>query len=131
MLVKVTITCHLTINKTHKWRINIDHPEDEGMTMRFDGNIKLEFHGAKVTSDGGLLAYRDLDDVLGLFDSVSTLFNDLRTVRDIQHDMPTLMRQSVYSRLAGYEDVDGMWVQKAMSRLGSGYLFWPIILETF
>ena len=30
------------------------------MKVGFDGSIKIEFHGAKVTSDGGLLAYRDL-----------------------------------------------------------------------
>ena len=34
------------------------------MKLGFDGVIKIEFHGAKVTSDGGLLAYRDLDDAL-------------------------------------------------------------------
>ena len=42
------------------------------MKMGFDGSIKLEFHGTKVTSNGGLLAHRDLDDALGLFDSFST-----------------------------------------------------------
>ena len=52
------------------------------------------------------LLNRDLDDALGLFDSDSTVFNDLRTGRIIQHDMPTLMRQSIYNRLAGYEDVN-------------------------
>ena len=76
------------------------------MKVGFDKGIKLEFHGAKVTSDGGLFAYRDPDDALGLFDSVSTVFSDLRTGRNIQHAMSTLLRQSIYSRLAGYEDVN-------------------------
>ncbi|MBA7688723.1 IS1380 family transposase ISApr8 [subsurface metagenome] len=76
------------------------------MKVSFDGGIKLEFHGSKVTSDGGLLAYRDLDDALGLFNSVSAVFIDNRAGRNIQHAMPTLLRQSVYSRLAGYEDVN-------------------------
>ena len=57
------------------------------MKIGFDGSIKLEFHGAMVTSDGGLLAYRDLEDALVLFDSVTTIFSDRRTGRNIQHDM--------------------------------------------
>ncbi|MFC1562905.1 IS1380 family transposase, partial [candidate division KSB1 bacterium] len=76
------------------------------MKVGFDGSIKLEFHGAKITSDGGLLAYRDLEDALVLFDSVTTIFSDRRTGRNIQHDMTSLLRQSIYSRLAGYEDVN-------------------------
>ncbi len=76
------------------------------MKVGFDGEIKLEFHGAKVTSDNGLLAYRDLDDALGLFYSVSAGFIDKRTGLNIQHSMPTLLRQSIYSRLADYEDVN-------------------------
>ena len=76
------------------------------MKVDFDGGIKLEFHGAKVTSDGDLLAYRDLDDVLKLFDSISAVFCDRRTGRNIQHSIPTLLRQSIYGRLAGYEDVN-------------------------
>ena len=76
------------------------------MKVGFDGGTKLEFHVANVTSNGGLLAYRDLDYALGLFDSVSAVFTDKRTDRNIQHDIPTLLRQSIYSRLAGYEDVN-------------------------
>ena len=76
------------------------------MKVGFDGKIKLEFHGAKVTSNGGLLAYRDLDYALGSFDSVSAVFIDKRTGRNIQHAMPTLLLQSIYNRLAGYEDVN-------------------------
>ena len=86
--------------------MNNNHLEGESMKVGFDGGIRLEFHGAKVTSDSGLLAYRDLDDALGLFDSVSANFHDNRTGRNIQHDLPTLLRQSIYSRLAGYEDVN-------------------------
>jgi hypothetical protein len=76
------------------------------MKLGCDGRIKLEFHGTKLTSDGGLLAYRDLDDALRLIDSVTDVFCDKRTGRNIQHAIPTLLRQSVYSRLAGYEDVN-------------------------
>ena len=86
--------------------MNMGHPEGESMRMGFEGGIKLEFHGAKVTSDSGLLAYRELDDALGLFDAVSTALSDQRTGRNIQHAMATLLRQSIYSRLAGYEDVN-------------------------
>ena len=46
-----------------------------------DGSLRLEFHGAKVTSDAGLLAYRDLDEALVLFDSVPSVFHDSRTGR--------------------------------------------------
>ena len=61
------------------------------MKVGFDGGIKLEFHGAKVTSNGGLLAYRDLDYALGLFDTVSAVFIDKRTGINFQHTMPPCM----------------------------------------
>ena len=77
-----------------------------GLKLGFKSSLRLEFHGAKVTSDAGLLAYRDLDEALGLFDRVPFIVHDFRTGRNIQHDLPALPRQSVYSRLAGYEDVN-------------------------
>jgi hypothetical protein len=82
------------------------HAKGERLNIRFNRKIKLEFHGARLTSDGGLLAYRELDEALGLFNSASDVMNDKRTGRNIQHDMTNLLRQSVYSRLAGYEDVN-------------------------
>ena len=47
------------------------HTMGERLNIRFNRKIKLEFHGAKLTSDGGLLAYRELDEALGLFSLVS------------------------------------------------------------
>ena len=62
--------------------------------------IRLEFHGSKVTSDAGLLAYRDLDDTLVLFVSVSEVLSDRRKGRNVRHELETLLRYSVYSRPA-------------------------------
>ncbi len=54
-------------------------PQGEGLKVGFDSSLRLEFHGSKVTSDAGLLAYRNLDDALRLFDSVSKVLSDVRT----------------------------------------------------
>ena len=82
------------------------HAKGERLTMRFSRKIRLEFHGTRLTSVGGFLSYRELYEALGLFESVSIIISDGRTGRNIQHDMTNLLRQSVYSRLAGYEDVN-------------------------
>ncbi len=82
------------------------NPKGEGLQVGFEDSLRLEFHGAKVTSDAGLLTCCDLDEALSLFDSVPSVFHDSRTGRNIQRDITALLRQSVYSWLAGYEDVN-------------------------
>ena len=74
--------------------------------LRFDRRIRLEFHGATITSDAGLLACRELDDALGLTETVSECLQETRGGRNVQHRLGPLLRQSVYSRLAGYEDTN-------------------------
>ena len=59
-----------------------------------------------LTSDGGLLAYRELDDALGLTEVAGTIFQDSRTGKNGWHGMTGQFRQSVFGRLGGYEDVN-------------------------
>ena len=78
----------------------------EALKLQFDKRLRLEFHGAKITSDAGLLACRELDGALGLMEAVLTYVRETRGGRNIQHQLVPLLRQSVYSRLAGYEDTN-------------------------
>jgi hypothetical protein len=76
------------------------------LRVAFDRRIKLEFHGARITSDGGLLAYGELDDALGLTSTADSVLGEGRRGRNIRHRLLGLLRQAVYGRLAGYEDVN-------------------------
>ena len=86
------------------------HPMGESkdgvLRLDFDRRLKLEFHSSRVTSDAGLLAYRELDDALGLIMMVGDELVDPRTGKNGQHAMTGLFRQSVFRRLGGYEEVN-------------------------
>jgi hypothetical protein len=78
----------------------------EALRVHFDARVRLEFHGATLTSDGGLLACRELDDALGLTEAATHYLQERRNGRNVQHRLVPLLRQSVYSRLGGYEDTN-------------------------
>jgi hypothetical protein len=78
----------------------------ETLKLRFDRRLRLEFHGARITSDAGLLAFRELDGVLGLTEMAPACLQETRGGRNVQHELVSLLRQSVYSRLAWYEDTN-------------------------
>jgi hypothetical protein len=80
--------------------------KEPSLRVAFDRRLKLEFHGARITSDGGLLAYRELDDALGPTATAAPVLAEGRRGKNIRHRLLGLLRQAVYGRLAGYEDVN-------------------------
>jgi hypothetical protein len=80
--------------------------ESDALRLDFDRRLMLQFRGSVVTSDAGLLAYRELDDALGLTAMASAVLADARTGRNGRHALAGLFRQSIFGRLAGYEDVN-------------------------
>ena len=89
------------------------------LRVDFDRRLKLEFHGSKITSDAGLLAYRELDDALGLTEVAGGLFQDSRTGKNGWHGMTGQFRQSVFGRLGGYDDVRRLFKDlQPLSRCG-------------
>ena len=80
--------------------------EKTPLKLNFDPKVHLDFRGATITSDAGLLACRELDHALGLTDSSDDFLKESRTGKNIRHKLIALLRQSVFSRLAGYDDTN-------------------------
>src|SRR3954464_13529098 len=78
----------------------------EPLRPQFNRRLRLRFFGARVTSDAGLLAYRELDDALDLTRTAAGQLQDSRIGPNTRHTATALLRQSIYSRLAGYEDLN-------------------------
>src|SRR4051794_39996329 len=80
--------------------------DKRALRLDFDRRLLLQFRGATITSDAGLLAYRELDDALHLTDTSAETLADARTGKNGRHRLTGLLHQSVFGRLAGYEDVN-------------------------
>src|ERR1017187_3701324 len=86
------------------------HPAGESESdvarLNFDRRLKLEFHGSSVTSGAGLLACPELDAVRGLMATAGQTLADGRRGRNGRHDLIGMLRQSVFGRVAGYENLN-------------------------
>ena len=78
----------------------------EPFQLSFNSSLRVDFQGSRVTSDGGLILVRELDERLGFSELIAQHLTDPRRGKNTQLPLADLLRQSVYSRLAGYEDVN-------------------------
>ncbi len=95
----------------------------QALRTQFDSRLKLDFLGAKVTTDAGLFPFREPDEAFRLTENGSTVLSDTRRGKNTQHTLLALLRQGVYGRLAGYEDVNDaerLRVDPAMRRVVGG-----------
>ncbi len=89
--------------------------------LSFNRILRVTFHGSRVTSNGGLILVRELDERLGFGELVEQHLTDSRA-NNARLSFTDLLRQSVYSRLAGYEDVndaEGLSQDPALRLIGS------------
>ncbi len=80
--------------------------QNQPFQLSFNPSLKVDFQGSRVTSDGGLILVRELDERLGLGELIEQHLTDARRGKNTQFSLADLFRQSVYSRLAGYEDLN-------------------------
>jgi len=79
--------------------------QDQPFQLSFNASLKVDFQGSRITSDGGLILARELDERLGFGELIAQHLTDSRKGKNTQLPLADLFRQSVYSRIAGYEDV--------------------------
>jgi hypothetical protein len=80
--------------------------QNQPFQLSFNASLKIDFQGSRVTSDGGLILVREVDERLGFGDLIAQHLTDSRRGKNTQLPLADLLRQSVYSRMAGYEDVN-------------------------
>ena len=80
--------------------------QNQPFQLSFNAALNVDFQGSRVTSDGGLILVRELDERLGLATLITEHLSDSRQGLNTQFGVADLLRQSVYSRLTGYASPD-------------------------
>jgi len=86
---------------TKNTRNPMGESQKRALRVSFDGRLKLQFHGSKMTSDAGLLAYRELDEALGLTSLADDLLKDCRAGKNTRHTMVAAEMGANYPEFRG------------------------------
>ena len=105
----------------------------EALKLQFDRRLRPEFHGARITSDPGLLACRELHEAMGLTQVAPAYLRETRGGMNVQRELVPLLRQAVYSRLAGYADTNDATrlAREPAMQMGNSGLFLPSGVTTW
>lgn len=80
--------------------------QNQPFQLSFNASLKIGFQGSRDTSGGGQIPVPELDEKLGFGSLIDRHLVDRRQGKKTQFALADLLRQSAYSRLAGYEDVN-------------------------
>jgi len=80
--------------------------QNQPFQLSFNASLKVDSQGSRVTSDGGLILVRELDEHLGVGELITQYLSDSRRGESTRLPLADLLRQSGYSRVSGYEDVN-------------------------
>ncbi len=72
--------------------------QNRPVQLSFNGLLKIDFQGSRITSDGGLILVRELEERLGLGKLIEEHLSDSRQGLNKKFPLADLLRQSVYSR---------------------------------
>jgi hypothetical protein len=68
--------------------------------------VVADFSGGTLSSDGGVLLLRQVDRSLGLTHRLAGCFGDFRNQIFVEHALPELLAQRIYTEALGYEDLN-------------------------
>src|SRR6266566_5552077 len=103
------------VNRTRNSSRSGPQCESQNQFFQLSSNrfLRVDLQGSRVTSDGGLLVVREVDERVGLTRLIQNHLVDSRTERNTQFPLADVFQQSAYSRLVGYEDQnDATWLER-------------------
>ena len=68
--------------------------------------VRADFNGGRITSDGGGLLLREVEEQLGIIRQFADCFRDYRDPDQIEHTLYELLCQRIYGLALGYEDLN-------------------------
>jgi hypothetical protein len=99
--------CDLRIRTCGNRRVRCNRSnKEQPFQLSFNTSLRVDFQRSRVTSDDSLIPVHELDDPLGFGELIEQYLTDSRCGKNTQFPFPDLLRQSVYSRLAGYDDLN-------------------------